>query len=457
MGFLVTAIYAFLLAPVLIIVFTSFNPTNANTFPPTGFSLRWYGTFLETSGFTDAFRFSMWLGAISAVGATVIGFLSAYAIVRFLGRRREAGQSLALLPVMIPHILISISLLLALTIVPFPELGGLIVGHIIICLPFTIAGITASLEGVDEQLELAAMTLGASRLRTLWEVVIPLIAPGLLSALIFAFIVSFGDVYIALFPVRAGAHHASDRDLLLHAVGEHAGSGGDYHGTNPDDRSPSAWWSSGLSVYVRSCGSEPRDLGGKREMDEIRVGTAVSIAPGVSTGNLRTGDMPDGAPIAIPVAILRGEADGPTLWLHGCVHGDELCGTYIIHETLRTVNPADLKGTIVALPMLNVTASQKIQRMSPFELFGNGDLNRNFPGDPDGLTTQQMAYHIYRPFAAVRRLPDRFPHRADRRRALGPVRQRGRRNGPEGPPELPGPGATRARCRRPWTFSADRP
>ncbi len=199
MGFLVTAIYAFLLAPVLIIVFTSFNPTNANTFPPTGFSLRWYGTFLETSGFTDAFRFSMWLGAIAAVGATVIGFLSAYAIVRFLGRRREAGQSLALLPVMIPHILISISLLLALTIVPFPELGGLIVGHIIICLPFTIAGITASLEGVDEQLELAAMTLGASRLRTLWEVVIPLIAPGLLSALIFAFIVSFGDVYIALF------------------------------------------------------------------------------------------------------------------------------------------------------------------------------------------------------------------------------------------------------------------
>ncbi|MCP5367238.1 MAG: ABC transporter permease [Hyphomicrobiales bacterium] len=199
MGVLITAIYVFLLAPVVIIVFTSFNPTESNTFPPTGFSLRWYGAFLESSSFIEAFKFSVWLGAIAAVGATTIGFLSSYAIVRFLGRRREAGQSLALLPVMIPHILISISLLLALTIVPFPELGGLIVGHVIICLPFTIAGITASLEGVDEQLELAAMTLGASRLRTLWEVVIPLIAPGLLSALIFAFIVSFGDVYIALF------------------------------------------------------------------------------------------------------------------------------------------------------------------------------------------------------------------------------------------------------------------
>jgi putative spermidine/putrescine transport system permease protein len=100
---------------------------------------------------------------------------------------------------MIPHILISISLLLALTLVPFPELGGLIVGHVMICLPFTIAGIIASLEGVDPQLELAAMTMGASRLRALWEVVIPLVAPGLLSALVFAFIVSFGDVYISLF------------------------------------------------------------------------------------------------------------------------------------------------------------------------------------------------------------------------------------------------------------------
>jgi len=198
-GTVITAIYVFLLTPIVIIVFTSFNPTEANTFPPTGFSLRWYGKFLDSPGFVDAFKFSLWLGVVSAISATVIGFLSAYGIVRFLGKRREMGQSLALLPIMIPQILISISLLLALTLVPFPELGALIVGHILISLPFTIAGILASLEGVDEQLELAALTLGASRLRTLVEVVIPLIAPGLLSALIFAFIVSFGDVYIALF------------------------------------------------------------------------------------------------------------------------------------------------------------------------------------------------------------------------------------------------------------------
>jgi putative spermidine/putrescine transport system permease protein len=70
---------------------------------------------------------------------------------------------------------------------------------VLICLPFTIAGVTASLDSVDPQLETAAFTLGASRLRALWEVVLPLVAPGILSALIFAFIISFGDVYIALF------------------------------------------------------------------------------------------------------------------------------------------------------------------------------------------------------------------------------------------------------------------
>ncbi|MGQ0663387.1 MAG: ABC transporter permease [Pseudomonadota bacterium] len=199
MGAGIALLYVFLLAPILIVIFTSFSPTTASKYSLAHASLRWYRDFFDSSSFVSAFQFSLWLGLVAALGATIIGFLAAYGIVRFARRRREVLQSLALMPVMIPHILISISILLMLTLVPFPELGALVVGHVMICLPFTIAGIIASLEGVDAELELAAMTLGASRLRTLWEVVIPLVAPGLLSALIFAFIVSFGDVYIALF------------------------------------------------------------------------------------------------------------------------------------------------------------------------------------------------------------------------------------------------------------------
>lgn len=196
---IVSLIYAFLLGPILIIVLTSFNSTTSTAFPPVGFSLRWYGEFFNSDSFVSAFEFSLYLGVLASVIATAIGFTTAYGIARFLGSWRETAQSLALLPAMIPQILISMSLLLALTFVPFPDFGALLAGHVIICLPFTIAGITASLDGVDAQLEAAAMTLGASRLRVLWEIVIPLIAPGILSALIFAFIISFGDVYIALF------------------------------------------------------------------------------------------------------------------------------------------------------------------------------------------------------------------------------------------------------------------
>ena len=199
LGAAVTAIYVFLLTPVAIIVFSSFNPTEANTFPPTGLSLRWYAKFFESAGFVAAFRFSLWLALVAAVTATAIGFLTAYGLVRCWRRGPGVVQSLAMLPMMVPHLLISISLLLALMVVPVPELAALIVGHVLICLPFAIACIVASLEGIDTQLELAALTLGASRLRALWEVVIPLVAPGFLSALLFTFMVSFGDVYIALF------------------------------------------------------------------------------------------------------------------------------------------------------------------------------------------------------------------------------------------------------------------
>lgn len=132
-------------------------------------------------------------------------------------------------------------------------------------------------------------------------------------------------------------------------------------------------------------------------MEVLQIGTATSRAPGVAKGFLKTADLPDGCPIQIPVVIVRGALAGPTLWLHGCVHGNEYCGTFIIHELLRSIRPSDLAGTIVALPILNLTAFEKNQRMSPFEGYGGGDLNRCFPGQAGGSLTQQIAHVIYTP------------------------------------------------------------
>jgi putative spermidine/putrescine transport system permease protein len=196
---LVAGLYLFLLLPMAVVVLSSFSPTMSDVYPLSQASLRWYRDFLAAQNFVDAMKFSLLLAAGSALAATAIGFITAYGIVRYLGRRRKTGQSLAMLPMLVPHILISLSLLLMLTRIPFPEIAALAVGHVLICLPFTIAGIIASLESVDPDLEAAAYTLGASRARVLLEVTLPLVAPGVLSAMIFAFIVSFGDVDIALF------------------------------------------------------------------------------------------------------------------------------------------------------------------------------------------------------------------------------------------------------------------
>ncbi len=132
-------------------------------------------------------------------------------------------------------------------------------------------------------------------------------------------------------------------------------------------------------------------------MKKIEVGSAVSEGPGLVKGTLDIGASPDGTPVEIPVMILRGREDGPVLWLHGCVHGDEYCGTYTIHALMRSLDAAGLKGTVVALPVLNLTAFRKNQRMSPFEGFGGGDLNRCFPGRPNGSVTEQIAHAIYKP------------------------------------------------------------
>jgi uncharacterized protein len=135
-------------------------------------------------------------------------------------------------------------------------------------------------------------------------------------------------------------------------------------------------------------------------MKSITVGSVRADAPGRYEGTLTTGTMPDGAPLDIPVIVVRGEQDGPVLWLHGCVHGNEYCGTYIIHAFLRGLDPTALKGAVVALPVLNLAAFRMQRRISPFEGFNNGDLNRCFPGKADGGTTEQIAAAIYGPLKA---------------------------------------------------------
>jgi predicted deacylase len=131
-------------------------------------------------------------------------------------------------------------------------------------------------------------------------------------------------------------------------------------------------------------------------MQIIEVGSARADKPGRFDGVLKVAEHPDGTDVEIPVIIVRGAKDGPVMWMHACVHGDEYCGTFNIHAFLRSLDPAEMTGTVIALPILNITAFRAYHRMSPFEGFNSGDMNRCFPGNPNGGFTEQMAHAVYR-------------------------------------------------------------
>lgn len=198
-------IVGFLLAPIAIVAVFAFNPTPFIQFPPVGVSLRWFEKFLASRDFMQAIRLSLIVAAVVAVVATVLGATAALALAR--GRLPGARMLTAvfLSPLMLPAILTGLALfqLYVLLDVGRP-VWGLVVGHVLIAIPYVIRTTLAVLHNFDRGLEEAARNLGASPVRTFVEVTLPLIRPGVLAGAIFAFIVSFDQFPVSLFLVSPG-------------------------------------------------------------------------------------------------------------------------------------------------------------------------------------------------------------------------------------------------------------
>ena len=95
-----------------------------------------------------------------------------------------------------------------------------------------------------------------------------------------------------------------------------------------------------------------------------------------------------GTPVALPVVVLHGRLDGPTVWLSGAVHGDELCGVEIIRQVLEALEPSTMAGTVIAVPVVNVHGFNSGQRYLP----DRRDLNRSFPGSARGSLASRIAH-----------------------------------------------------------------
>lgn len=197
----VASIYAFLLAPIVVVVGVSFDATGRFLFPPRALSLHWYVEFFASQTFVRAFfGVSLVNALLVSVAATVLGGLASIALVRFRGPGATAVETLLLLPIVVPEILLGAALFLFYSRIAL-RLGvqGLFLGHSLIALPYVIRVGSAGLTGVPRSLEEAARTLGASPTQAFVRVTLPVIRSSLLSAAVFAFIVSFSDINLALF------------------------------------------------------------------------------------------------------------------------------------------------------------------------------------------------------------------------------------------------------------------
>jgi putative spermidine/putrescine transport system permease protein len=204
MGLLLPAyavlVLLFLCAPTLIVVPMGFTSSTFLSFPPPGFSLRWFDTYFSSPLWLGATLRSFVVAFGTACLATLLGGFAALALARSTGRWRALLFGLFIAPMIVPRIVIALGLFYL-----FAQLGlvateaGLILGHVVLAMPFVFITVAAVLKGYDWRLDQAAATLGASRRRVLLEITVPMLKGGLVAAFLFAFITSFDDLTVALF------------------------------------------------------------------------------------------------------------------------------------------------------------------------------------------------------------------------------------------------------------------
>lgn len=199
-GAVAYAVTVFLLLPTLVIMPMSVGPERYLSFPPNGFSLRWYAAYFGDADWINATLFSLEIGVVTTLTATVVGTMLALALVR--GRLPGKGlvELLVIGPVIVPHIALAVAMFLVFEQLRLTgTLIGFAMAHTILALPFVVFTVLAALYRFDAELERAALSCGAGPIRTFRYVTLPLIAPGVISAALFAFIISFDEAVVSFF------------------------------------------------------------------------------------------------------------------------------------------------------------------------------------------------------------------------------------------------------------------
>lgn len=192
-------VFLIMYLPILVVVIFSFNNSRL-TVSWEGFSLQWYETLFQDDTLMEALVNSLILGVLSCLLSAVIGTLGAVGLSQLHYKSKGLLEYVSLLPLMIPEIILGMVFLAFFSRLNLPfGMVTLLIGHTVFCIPYILMEVKARLVGMDKSLEEAAMDLGASPMRTFFDITLPLIMPAVFSGSLLAFAMSMDDVVISVF------------------------------------------------------------------------------------------------------------------------------------------------------------------------------------------------------------------------------------------------------------------
>jgi spermidine/putrescine transport system permease protein len=200
-GIIAILVLVYLFVPIAVVMILSFNkPAGKFNVSWNQFSLDGWTNICGVPGVCESFLTSIQIGVVSALAATVLGTLIAFALVRYRFRGRSTTNLLIFLPMATPEVVMGASLLALFLNLQFP-LGQttIIIAHIMFIISFVVVTVKARLQGMDPRLEEAARDLYASPSQTFRFVTFPLVLPGILGAALLGFALSFDDFIISFF------------------------------------------------------------------------------------------------------------------------------------------------------------------------------------------------------------------------------------------------------------------
>jgi putative spermidine/putrescine transport system permease protein len=190
----------FLIAPTLIVLITSFTSSQSLRFPPDGLSFRWYAALLDADQMQRAAWNSLVVAFWTTLIAVVSGTAAALAIARSHSPWLRAADTLFMSPLLLPALAFGFAALIFINKLGFtPNIPFLILGHVIVCVPFVLRTTLASLSQLDPALLEASESLGAGGAMTFRRVTLPLISSGVGAGAFLAFMASFDNVPVSLF------------------------------------------------------------------------------------------------------------------------------------------------------------------------------------------------------------------------------------------------------------------